>query len=48
MMYGKKTVGIIRSTAWIGPDGVVKKHWKRVADASKHPAQILEALQGKA
>jgi len=47
MMYGKKTVGIIRSTVWIGPDGVVKKHWKRVADAAKHPAQILEALQGK-
>jgi peroxiredoxin Q/BCP len=48
MMYGKKTVGIIRSTVWVGPDGVVKKHWKRVADAAKHPAQILEALQGKA
>jgi peroxiredoxin Q/BCP len=48
MMYGKKTVGIIRSTVWIGPDGSVRKHWKRVADAAKHPAQILEALQGKA
>jgi len=48
MMYGKKVIGIIRSTVWIGPDGVVKKHWKRVADAAKHPAQILEALQGKA
>jgi peroxiredoxin Q/BCP len=48
MMYGKKVIGIIRSTVWVGPDGVVKKHWKRVADAAKHPAQILEALQGKA
>ncbi len=48
MMYGKRVIGIIRSTVWIGPDGVVKKHWKRVADAAKHPAQILEALQGKA
>jgi len=48
MMYGKKVIGIIRSTVWVGPDGAVKKHWKRVADAAKHPAQILEALQGKA
>ena len=31
MMYGKKTVGVIRSTVWIGPDGKVKKHWARVA-----------------
>ncbi len=46
MMYGKKTVGTIRSSVWIGPDGVVKKHWKKVADAAKHPAQVLEALKG--
>jgi peroxiredoxin Q/BCP len=45
MMYGKKTVGVIRSTVWIGPDGRVRKHWARVADAAKHPAQVLEALR---
>ena len=45
MMYGKKTVGIIRSTVWIGPDGKVKKHWKRVAKAADHPAKVLEALE---
>jgi len=45
MMYGKKTVGVIRSTVWIGPDGRVKKHWKKVADAAKHPAQVIEALR---
>jgi peroxiredoxin Q/BCP len=44
MMYGKKTQGVIRSTVWIGPDGKVKKHWKRVAKAETHPAQVLEAL----
>ncbi len=44
MMYGKKTIGVIRSTVWIGPDGKVKKHWRKVADASKHPAQVLELL----
>jgi peroxiredoxin Q/BCP len=45
MMYGKKTVGVIRSTVWIGPDGRVKKHWKKVASAEAHPAQVLEALR---
>jgi thioredoxin-dependent peroxiredoxin len=44
MMYGRKTTGVIRSTVWIGPDGKVKKHWKRVAKAADHPAQVLEAL----
>jgi len=45
MMYGKKTKGVIRSTVWIGPDGVVRKHWKRVAKAADHPARVLEALR---
>jgi peroxiredoxin Q/BCP len=44
MMYGKKTKGVIRSTVWIGPDGRVKKHWKKVAKAEAHPAQVIEAL----
>jgi peroxiredoxin Q/BCP len=44
-MYGKKTMGVIRSTVWIGPDGRVVKHWKRVAKAADHPAHVLEALQ---
>jgi peroxiredoxin Q/BCP len=46
MMYGKKTMGVIRSTVWVGPDGKVKKHWKRVADAAAHPEQVLAALKG--
>jgi len=46
MMYGKKTMGVIRSTVWIGPDGKVRKHWARVADAAAHPEQVLAALQG--
>ncbi len=48
MMYGKKTMGVIRSTVWVGPDGKVKKHWKRVAKAADHPAKVLEALQSAA
>jgi len=45
MMYGKKTVGVIRSTVWVGPDGKVVKHWKRVAKAADHPQKVLEALE---
>ncbi len=45
MMYGKKTMGVIRSTVWIGPTGKVLKHWKRVGKAADHPAKVLEALQ---
>jgi len=44
-MYGKKTLGVIRSTVLIGPDGKVVKHWKRVSGAETHPAKVLEALQ---
>jgi peroxiredoxin Q/BCP len=46
VLYGKKTVGVIRSTVWIGPDGRVKKHWKKVANAELHPAQVLKELSG--
>ena len=31
-MYGRKVVGVIRSTVWIGPDGRVRRHWARVAE----------------
>jgi thioredoxin-dependent peroxiredoxin len=47
MLYGKKTTGVIRSTVWIGPDGIVRKHWARVSDAAKHPAAVLEAIRGQ-
>jgi thioredoxin-dependent peroxiredoxin len=48
VLYGKKTTGVIRSTVWVGPDGVVRKHWARVADAAKHPAKVLETVRGGA
>jgi peroxiredoxin Q/BCP len=48
VLYGKKTMGVIRSTVWIGPDGKVRKHWARVANAEAHPAQVLAALQADA
>ena len=46
MMYGKKTVGVIRSTVWVGPNGKVVKHWRRVPKAADHPQKVLEALEG--
>ncbi len=44
-MYGKKTTGVIRSTVWIGPNGKVIQHWRRVSRAADHPQKVLEALQ---
>lgn len=46
VMYGKKTTGVIRSTVWIDPEGIVRKHWRRVAKAADHPVKVLEVLQG--
>jgi thioredoxin-dependent peroxiredoxin len=46
MMYGKKTTGVIRSTVWVGPDGKVRKHWRKVPKAADHPQKVLEALRG--
>ncbi len=46
IMCGKKTTGTIRSTVVVAPDGVVKKHWAKVAKADQHPAQVLEYLRG--
>lgn len=48
MMYGKKSIGVIRSTVWVGPDGKVKKHWRRVAKAADHPHKVLESLEAGA
>ena len=43
--YGKKYMGIIRSTAIISPDGTLLKHWKTVRGAEDHPLKVLEALK---
>ena len=47
VQYGKKTMGTIRSTVVIGPDGKVVRHWAKVAKAEAHPQEVLEFLQGK-
>jgi peroxiredoxin Q/BCP len=44
MMYGKKTVGVIRSTVIIGPDGKIVRHWPKVAKAEAHPDEVRAFL----
>ena len=46
VMYGKKRMGVIRSTVWIGKDGKVVKHWAKIPRAADHPAKVMEALKG--
>ncbi len=45
VLYGRKSVGVIRSTVLIDEQGKVKKHWKRVPKAETHPQKVLEVLQ---
>jgi thioredoxin-dependent peroxiredoxin len=42
-MYGKKVMGIVRSTFVIGPDGRIEKIYGNVK-AKGHAAQVLEAI----
>lgn len=43
-MYGKKVMGIERSTFVIGPDGKLKKAFRKVK-AEGHAAEVLAALK---
>jgi len=43
-MYGKKRMGIIRSTVVIGPDGRVKKMWPKVR-VKGHVDDVIETLR---
>ena len=43
-MYGKKSMGIQRSTFLIDSDGVVAKVWKRVK-VDGHDEQVIEAIK---
>jgi peroxiredoxin Q/BCP len=42
---GRKAIGTIRSTVIVGPDGIVKKQWAKVAKAEHHPDQVLSFLR---
>jgi len=43
-MYGRKVWGVARTTFWIGPDGRIKKIYKKV-DTEKHAEDILADLR---
>jgi peroxiredoxin Q/BCP len=44
VLYGRRFIGVIRCTVWVGPDGKVRKRWARVPSAEKHPASVLKLL----
>jgi peroxiredoxin Q/BCP len=46
-LYGKKSMGIQRSTFLIGADGVVRKVWRKV-DVQEHDGQVIAALDALA
>ena len=46
-MYGKTSMGIIRSTVLIGADGKVKQHWPKVKVAG-HVDAVLSAVKALA
>ena len=43
-MYGRRTWGVARTTYWIGPDGRIRKIYKKV-DTAKHAEDILADLK---
>jgi peroxiredoxin Q/BCP len=43
-MYGRKSMGIVRSTFLIGPDGVIKRVWRSVK-VDGHDAAVVAALE---
>ena len=45
-LYGKVSLGCIRSTVIIDSDGTVLKHWPQVKKAAEHPQEVLEYLKG--
>ncbi len=48
VLYGRKSVGVIRSTVLIDPEGKVAHHWKKVRAAGHagHVANKLRDLRG--
>ncbi|HEU0032060.1 MAG TPA: thioredoxin-dependent thiol peroxidase [Kofleriaceae bacterium] len=45
VLYGKKSMGVIRSTVLIGKDGKVVQHWPKVS-VKGHVAAVVEAIRG--
>ena len=43
-MYGKKYMGVVRTTYLIGADGKVKQRWDKVKVAG-HAEEVLKAVK---
>jgi peroxiredoxin Q/BCP len=43
-LYGRRSWGVGRTTFWIGPDGKIRKIYKKV-DTARHAEDILEDLK---
>ncbi len=46
VLYGKTSLGTIRSTVIVDEKGAVIKHWLKVPKADVHPQKVMEFLQG--
>lgn len=44
-LYGKKSMGIVRATFWIDPEGKIRRIWDPVKVAG-HAAEVLAAVRG--
>jgi peroxiredoxin Q/BCP len=42
--FGKSFLGLVRTTFWIGPDGIIRKIWPKVTPRG-HAAEVLAAIQ---
>lgn len=42
--FGKSFLGIVRTTFWIGPDGMIRRVWERVTPKG-HAAEVLAAIE---
>ena len=45
VLYGKTSIGCIRSTVIVDEKGKIVKHWRKVPKAEAHPAKVLEYLR---
>lgn len=46
-LYGRKSMGVLRTTYLVGPDGLVERVWNRVR-ADGHAAKVLEVVESLA
>jgi peroxiredoxin Q/BCP len=44
-MYGRRMMGVERSTFLIDPKGVIRREWRKVR-VKGHAAEVLEAARG--